>query len=95
MKTKVSLFLRLKFAWKAFYLTKRFEYEFPLEYYCNLIHNAGVCDNNRRISKCTNEATIALSNPTMLIEFRDASYYHVCKDCAKIYISTQTGETFG
>lgn len=93
-KVKAGFLLRLKFAWKAF-IMKDFEYIFPYKYYCNLRHDAPECDNNRRISKCNNQAKVALMNPFMKISLEPSAHtYHVCNECAKKYIGTHWGEDY-
>jgi len=90
---KAGLFLRLKFAWKAF-MMQNYKHTFPYQYHCNLVSNAGVCDNNRRESKCENMAKVALANPSFVIELKEAEwFYHVCQGCAKKYIGSLDGET--
>lgn len=87
-KVKVSFLLRLKFAYKAFRM-KNYNHYFTYRYHCKLIPDAGVCDNNRRSSGCTNEAEICLMNPFFKIKLEETEHcYHVCTSCAEKYIDT-------
>lgn len=90
---KPSFFQRLKFAWYAF-MMKDIHNIYPY-IYCHSISRRynEICDNSKRISKCTNKAEVFLSQPEFKIEYSEGNYYHVCKDCADKYIGT-FGEDF-
>lgn len=90
---RISFFNRLKFAWYAFHLME-IEIYFPYKKHCDLRTDYTMeCDNKRRSSKCKNNGTVALANPTIKIEKREADhFYHVCDECANKYIGTYDGE---
>ncbi len=84
-----NLLLRFLFAWKAFWLIPfQVQYE-PLHYHCDLIKQAGTCDNEKseyfgeKENYCNNKAEVAMSFKNVSFEVKEEDYYHVCKKCAK------------
>jgi hypothetical protein len=89
---KISILQRLKFAYYAFFL-KDLHNIYPYGYYCATTVETGLCDNNKRISKCTNRIEVHLMQPEFKIEYSEKLNYNVCKECADKYIGT-FGENF-
>jgi hypothetical protein len=92
-KKGISFWLRLKFAWKAFFL-KSYTHTFPYIFDGTLRPDAHECDNHRRESKCQNQAEVCLQNPYFEIKYGFDDHYHVCMDCAFKYTGTLKGEDF-
>lgn len=92
--TRISLWDRIKMALAVLNL-RSCKIEMPYAYYCNLIDGAGVCDNNRRKSKCINDAKVALANRVIELKYTGAdSFYHVCGKCSWKYIGSFDGEEY-
>jgi len=90
-----KLLLRFKIAWLAFRL-KPFNLQIePFKYHCDLIPNAGICDNKSAALldngvNCHNNAKVALSEVTCSFSITIGNYYHVCEDCAKKFTGSKT-----
>ncbi|MCK4661332.1 MAG: hypothetical protein KAT68_00590 [Bacteroidales bacterium] len=93
LRKKIGLKQRIILAYKAF-MIENYRFQLPYQYYCKLAFKAYECDNNRRKSKCNNQAKVALANPFVEIKIEESEhFYHVCLECSKKYIGTD-GEDF-
>ena len=92
-----NILIRLKIAWKVFWLIP-FEIQYkPFHYHCDLHKGSNsICDNQNadywgdKIHKCNNKATIALAESVLEFTARETNYYHVCSDCAKKFNKSKT-----
>ena len=90
---KIRIQTRFKLAWSAFWLKNYFEIIEPL-HISDTLKPDDVCDNNRRVTKCTNKIKYCVSDTTveMKIDLGDHDHYHVCQACADKAIWTNSKE---